>query len=141
MPVQSFALTPGRIDKFKGEILKHAVPMEVLGRLGRQVPMPKNNSDTYVARRWLPYGATAASPSTINQFFQNGTGDRGNVIVQVSAQCVTRVYHESVLAARDARIAELDTLLAQRPAPVPDTTKPATNPFRDFTGDRRRIGR
>ncbi len=82
MPVQSFALTPGRINKFKGEILKHAVPMEVLGRLGRQVPMPKNNSDTYVARRWLPYGATAASASTINQFFQNGTGDRGNVIVQ-----------------------------------------------------------
>ncbi len=29
------------------------------------------------------------------------------------------------LAAKDARIAELDTLLAQRPAPVPDTPKPA----------------
>ena len=82
MAMQTFALTPGRINKFKGQILAHAVPLEVLGRTGRQVPMPKNNSDTYVARRWLPYGATATSASTQNQFFQNANGDRGNVIVQ-----------------------------------------------------------
>lgn len=82
MSVQNFSLTPGRINKFKGQILKHAVPLEVLGKTGRQVPMPKNNSDTYVARRWLPYGATATSASSQDSFFQNGTGDRGNVIVQ-----------------------------------------------------------
>jgi len=82
MALQTFTLTPGRINKFKGQILAHAVPLEVLGRTGRQVPMPKNNSDTYVARRWLPYGATATSASSQNQFFQNGTGDRGNAIVQ-----------------------------------------------------------
>ena len=79
MAVQGFALTPARLNKFKGEILKHAVPMEVLSKGGRQVPMPKNNSDTYVARRWLPYGSTAANP---NVFFQNATGDRGNVLAQ-----------------------------------------------------------
>lgn len=82
MAMQNFALTPGRINKFKGQILSHAVPAEVLGRTGRQVPMPKNNSDTYVARRWLPYGSTATTASSQNQFFQNGSGDRGNVIVQ-----------------------------------------------------------
>lgn len=82
MPMQTFALTSGRINKFKGQILAHAVPLEVLGRTGRQIPMPKNNSDTYVARRWLPYGATATDANTINRFFQNGTGDRGQVIVQ-----------------------------------------------------------
>lgn len=82
MAVQTFTLTPGRINKFKGQILAHAVPMEVLGRTGRQIPMPKNSSDTYVARRWLPYGATASTAATQNQFFANGTGDRGNVIVQ-----------------------------------------------------------
>ena len=82
MAVQTFTLTPGRINKFKGQILAHAVPEEILGRTGRQIPMPKNQSDTYVARRWLPYGATATTASTQNQFFQNGTGDRGNVIVQ-----------------------------------------------------------
>jgi N4-gp56 family major capsid protein len=82
MAMQNFALTPGRINKYKGQILSHAVPLEVLGRTGRQIPFPKNNSDTYVARKWLPYGATAASASSQNQFFQNGTGDRGNAIVQ-----------------------------------------------------------
>jgi N4-gp56 family major capsid protein len=82
MAMQNFQLTPGRINKFKGEILAHAVPMEVLGKTGRQIPMPRNNSDTYVARRWLPYGATATSGNTQNAFFQNGTGDRGNAVIQ-----------------------------------------------------------
>ena len=76
MTMQTFGLSTGRINKFKGQILAHAVPMEVMGRAGRQVKMPKNNSDTYVARRWLPYGATSTDANTINRFFQNGTGDR-----------------------------------------------------------------
>jgi hypothetical protein len=38
MAMQNFSLTPGRINKFKGEILAHAVPMEVLGKTGRQIP-------------------------------------------------------------------------------------------------------
>ncbi len=79
MGMQTFALTAGRINKFKGEILKHAKPYEVLTKVGRQVDMPKNSSDTYVARRFLPYGATASNQ---NQFFSNGTGDRGNAMVQ-----------------------------------------------------------
>jgi len=82
MTMQTFALTPGRINKYKGQILKHAEPAEVLGKMGRQVKMPKNESDTYVARRFLPYGATSTSSTTQNRFFQDGTGDRGNVIVQ-----------------------------------------------------------
>jgi N4-gp56 family major capsid protein len=79
MTMQTFALTPGRLNRYKGEILKHAVANEVLSKGGRQVKFPKNSSDTYVARRFLPYGATAAQP---NQFFQNGAGDRGNTMVQ-----------------------------------------------------------
>ena len=82
MAMQTYNLTPARIDKFKGEILAHAVPFECLGVMGRQISMPKNGSKTYVARRWLPYGATAANSSTINQFFANGPGDRGNTMVQ-----------------------------------------------------------
>src|ERR1035437_1258478 len=79
MGMQTYALTPGRVNIFKGEILKHAKPYEVLSRVGRQVQMPQNASDTYVARRFLPYGATAASPNT---FFPTANGDRGNTIVQ-----------------------------------------------------------
>ena len=77
--MQTFGLSAGRINKFKGEILKHAIPQETLSRTGRQVRFPKNNSDTYVARRWIPYGASSSSP---NIFFANGTGDRGNTVVQ-----------------------------------------------------------
>jgi hypothetical protein len=44
------------------------------------------------------------------------------------------------LAAKDARIAELDTMLAQRPALDPVTPATALDPFRDFPTDRRRIG-
>lgn len=83
MPMQTFALNAGRINKYKGQILSHAVPLEVLGRTGRQVKLPKNQSDTYVARRWLPYGATATSGNTINRFSQDATAvDRGNLVVQ-----------------------------------------------------------
>lgn len=80
MPMQTFALTPGRINKFKGQILKHAVPVEVLAKGGRQVKFPKNNSDTYVARRWVPYGATTTNP---NQFFATADGDRAQTMVNV----------------------------------------------------------
>lgn len=79
MTMQTFALTPGRINKFKGEILAHAKPYEVLSKAGRQVQLPQNQSDTYVARKFLPYGATSSSP---NIFFPTATGDRGNTIAQ-----------------------------------------------------------
>ena len=80
MTMQTFGLSAGRLNKFKGGILKHAVPMECLSRQGRQVAMPKNNSDTYVARRWIPYGATSAAPNT---FLGTTTAvDRGNLVVQ-----------------------------------------------------------
>ena len=82
MTMHTFALTSARLAKFKGEILKHAVPMEVLAKAGRQISFPKNNSDTYVARRFLPYNTTSTNANTINQFFSNGTGNRDVTIVQ-----------------------------------------------------------
>lgn len=55
-----------RIGRFKGRILKHALPQEVLGRVGASVKerIPKNQSETVVFRRWLPKGATTTSPNT-----------------------------------------------------------------------------
>lgn len=79
MAMQGYTLSTQRLGKFKGEILKHAIPQETLAKGGRQVSFPKNNSDTYVARRWIPYGATSAAPNT---FFANGTGDRAATLVQ-----------------------------------------------------------
>jgi N4-gp56 family major capsid protein len=82
MAMQGYALQAARIGKFKGKILKRAIPREILARGGRQEQMPRNNSDTYVARRWLPYGATATDANSINRFVQTGSGDRTNAVVQ-----------------------------------------------------------
>lgn len=94
----NFNTNLGRINKFKGDILKHATPNEVLAKLGRQVSMPKNSSDTYVARRIVPYSATLVpfgtpSQSNPNQFFGNPTAgmDRGAAILaaHVTQEAVT----------------------------------------------------
>lgn len=56
MAIQNYATQSGRINKLKGEILAHAVPVEVLGITGSQKQMPKNSGDNVVFRRWLPFG-------------------------------------------------------------------------------------
>src|SRR5476651_1557073 len=84
MAGMQYSSATARIDKFKGEILSHAVPLEVLGRGGRQIRLPQNSSRTYIARRWLPYGGTATNQNTQNQFFANGPGDRGNLMIQAN---------------------------------------------------------
>lgn len=45
-----------RIGRLKGEILAHAIPVEVLGITGMNKPIPANSGDTVVFRRFLPYG-------------------------------------------------------------------------------------
>lgn len=59
-----------RIGKLKGELLAHAIPVEVLGITGMQKQIPKNQSDTVVFRRWLPYNQTAG---TQNRWVAPGT--------------------------------------------------------------------
>lgn len=56
MAIQQLGTQAARIGKLKGEILAHAIPVEVLGITGVQKQMPKNQSDTIVFRRWLPFG-------------------------------------------------------------------------------------
>lgn len=108
MAMQAFNTQIGRINKFKGQILKHAVPKEVLGRTGRQIPMPKNNSDTYVARRWLPYGATATDANTQNRFYQDGNGSRDQAIIQAHQ------IQEGVTPAPDSMVAVDITVVLQQ---------------------------
>lgn len=68
MPTQMYTSEAQRIGKLKGELLKHSVPREVLGITGQQRQMPKNNSDTVVFRRWLPFGGATTNAETINQW-------------------------------------------------------------------------
>lgn len=67
MGIQAYSTAAGRINKFKGEILAHALPVEVLGITGQNKKMPRNNGDTVVYRRWLPYGATSSTAATQNR--------------------------------------------------------------------------
>lgn len=73
MSMFQYALPAGRINKLKGEILAHAIPVEVLGITGQQREMPKNNGKTVVYRRYLPYGAAATNYNTINRPAANPT--------------------------------------------------------------------
>lgn len=68
MSGQAYTTQAERLAKFKGEILAHAIPVEVLGITGMQRRMPKNNSKTVSFRRWLPYGATTSTALDANQW-------------------------------------------------------------------------
>ena len=66
MTTQTYSLRTPRVGKLKGEILKHAVPVEVLGITGTNHKIGKNKSDTVIFRRWLPYGGATTNATTIN---------------------------------------------------------------------------
>jgi N4-gp56 family major capsid protein len=68
MAGQTYTTAAQRIGAFKGEILKHAVPREVLGITGEQHKLGENKSDTVIYRRWLPYGGATTNATTINQW-------------------------------------------------------------------------
>lgn len=56
-----------RIGKIKGEILAHAVAVEVLGITGMQRAIPKNSGQVVIYRRYLPYGTTNTNWNTRNR--------------------------------------------------------------------------
>jgi N4-gp56 family major capsid protein len=56
MAIQTMTTQAARIGKLKGDMLKHAMPVEVLCKVGLQKKMPKNASDTVLYRRALPPG-------------------------------------------------------------------------------------
>ena len=58
MSVQGYSLAPSRnLIRAAQGMLEHAQPIIVLGDFGEQKEMPKNNTDTLVFRRVLPFGA------------------------------------------------------------------------------------
>lgn len=91
MTIQAYATQTGRINKFKGELLAHAIPVEVLGITGQNKKMPKNNGDTVVYRRWLPYGATATSANTQNRPLVNAAAHITSEGVTPTAETITPV--------------------------------------------------
>lgn len=66
-----YSTPAGRINKLKGEILKHAIPEEVLGITGMQKNQPRNTGENVVYRRWLPFGGSTTDANTINRWSVN----------------------------------------------------------------------
>lgn len=93
MATQTYALSTPRIAKYKGEILAHAMPVEVLGITGSQKQIPKNNSDTIVFRRWLPFGRVADAANESQWIAQattaNFDGSSAYVSTQITSEGVT----------------------------------------------------
>ena len=61
--MQLFATEAQRIGAFKGEILAHAVSRMVLEAGMTSHTMPTNSGQVAKYRRWLPHGASTASPA------------------------------------------------------------------------------
>ena len=73
MAVQGYSTAPSRnLIRAAQGMLEHAQPIIVLGDFGEQREMPKNNTDTLVFRRVLPFGAVATG-SGINSSQYIGT--------------------------------------------------------------------
>lgn len=62
----SYSTPEGRINSYKGEILAHAIPREVLGITGQNKSIPKNSGDNVIYRRYLPHGGATTSATTVN---------------------------------------------------------------------------
>lgn len=99
MGVATYLTPAGRINKVKGEILAHAIPIEVLAITGSNKSMPKKEGDTIIFRRWLPFGASATSAASINQW-----------VVSVG----THVTQEGVTPAADSLTSQDITVLMQQ---------------------------
>ena len=56
-----YSTNAGRINEVKGEILAHAIPLEVLAMGTTQKQMPTRAGDNITYRRYLPWGAAATS--------------------------------------------------------------------------------
>lgn len=76
MSTQTYDQTAARIDAEKGEILAHALPHEALSITADSKKLGKNKSDTVKYRRWLPYGASSTSATTINQIVVDADAHR-----------------------------------------------------------------
>lgn len=108
MAIQNYNTDPGRINKLKGEILKAAMPVEVLGITGVQKQMPKNKGDNVVFRRWNQFGGAE------NTFLTAATTDAGDAYAaqHVTAEGVTPTADTLTSSDYTATLTEYSALYA-----------------------------
>ena len=67
MPTHQYTTNEQRVGVVLGEMLAHAIPVEVLSLGCKMKEMPKNKGNTVKYRRYLPKGATATNVNTQNR--------------------------------------------------------------------------
>jgi hypothetical protein len=85
--------------------------------------------------------AIRALNTTLHDELKARTDERDAALALIEANTDVFEMMDDQRLALEARIRELDDLLAQRPAPVPDTPKPVHDFTRVEGGDRRMLGR
>ncbi len=65
--ITTYTTDAGRINEVKGEILAHAIPVEVLALGTTMKQMPRNAGDNITYRRFIPFGATSTNVNTQNR--------------------------------------------------------------------------
>lgn len=129
MGMQTQTTQTARVNKLKGEILAHAEPQEVLGITGSQKDMAKNQGNTYVFRRWLPFGGTDnkwITGSNVSTFASNHLTAEGVTpsadtltatditVVQAQYACLYAVTDQTVDMYEDNIPAEMKVQTGQR---------------------------
>ncbi|MGE5524336.1 MAG: hypothetical protein ACM3SS_11520 [Rhodospirillaceae bacterium] len=89
MSTQAYTTQSGRINKVKGEMLKHAIPFEVLALGCTMKPMPKNKGDNISYRRVIPYGGATTNANTINRWSVTATAHEVQEGVTPAADTIT----------------------------------------------------
>lgn len=129
MGMQTTTTQTARVNKLKGEILAHAEPQEVLGITGSQKDMEKNVGNTYIFRRWLPFGGTDnkwITGTNVGTFASNHATTEGVTptadtltatditVVQAQYSCLYAVTDQTVDLYEDNIPAEMKVQTGQR---------------------------
>jgi len=123
MATNTYTTNTGRINKFKGELIAHAIPVEVLGIAGQNKKMPRNNGDTVIYRRYLPYGATTTNANTQNRMSVSAAAHITTEGVTPNADSLTPVDVTVQLAQYACLYAVTDKVVDMYEDDVPDEMK------------------
>jgi len=100
MPTQTYGDPAGRINEVKGEILAHAVQIEVLALGCKMKEMPAKAGDNITYRRYIPFGATSTDVNTQNRpavtasahITQEGVTPAADTLTPVDVNVVQQQY-------------------------------------------------
>jgi N4-gp56 family major capsid protein len=100
MATQTYSTAAGRINEVKGEILAHAVQVEVLALGCKMKQMPTKAGDNVTYRRFIPFGAATTNANTENRpaavasahITQEGVTPTADTLTPVDVNVVQQQY-------------------------------------------------